>query len=635
MLSPEYLAQLPEPLIKLWQLVEDDILRDIGRRIRKMDKLTDTAAYQAFRLEQTKLLHTDIVKLIAKYSGKSETAIRKMLSDAAVQTLRSEDAIHAAAGVVLPPINESENLKNLLNAGYRQTIGTWKNLTATTANTVTRQFEDALDRAWLQISSGAFDYQTAVKNAVDDLAMHMDGVTYPSGHHDTLEVAVRRAALTGVNQTCGKLQLERMEQAGCEFVEVTAHSGARDTGSGPANHANWQGKVYHVGGAIWYEGVYYEDFVTATGYGTGEGLCGWNCRHNFCSFWPGISTRVYTDEQLAELSAKNIEYNGNMYSRYEINQMQRERERNVRKWKKTWMIEKEAGLDTTTSAIYLKNARKNLSDFAKATGGRVDSSRIATWDTSRQPFPGKRFGHSEATSANWDVRKAEKAGIDTSAYRDYNGRNDPAQHARYRSVLGDKVPESLAEFQQLKRNNVPAWDTLKKQYRAVNQYKVDSGEFTVDEILELDDQLITEKRQNFKSKYKRSGNVAGAYVDQDYYLAHSKIEGPDDAGGYRGDSKLVTLRKDRTFQYIDVAKSDGTLRTDTFQDTEAKLFEEFAAMYERKPFKTITMISERGMCDSCKGVMEQFKARFPDVTVRVISNKKVEGDVWKYRRRKK
>lgn len=403
MLSPEYLAQLPEPLIKLWQLVEDDILRDIGRRIRKMDKLTDTAAYQAFRLEQTKLLRTDIVKLISKYSGKSETAIRKMLKDAAVETLRSEDAIHAAAGVVLPPINESKNLTNLLNAGYRQTIGTWKNLTATTANTVTRQFEDALDRAWLQVSSGAFDYQTAIRNAVDDLAQHMDGVTYPSGHHDTLEVAVRRAALTGVNQTCGKLQWERMEQAGCEFVEVTAHSGARDTGTGPANHAKWQGKVYHIGGAIWYEGVYCEDFVTATGYGTGEGLCGWNCRHNFCSFWPGISTRVYTDEQLAALSAKNIEYNGNKYSQYEINQMQRERERNVRKWKKTWMVEKEAGLDTTTSAIYLKNARKSLTDFVKATGSRVDGSRLSTWNTSK--LPGKRFSHSQATSANWDARK--------------------------------------------------------------------------------------------------------------------------------------------------------------------------------------------------------------------------------------
>ena len=92
-----------------------------------------------------------------------------------------------------------------------------------------------------------------------------------------------------------------------------------------------------------------------------------------------------------------------MYSRYELSQMQRAKERNVRKWKKTWMIEKEAGLDTTGSAIRLRNARKSLSDFAKATGGRVDSARTATWNTSK--LPGKRFGHSEATSANWEARK--------------------------------------------------------------------------------------------------------------------------------------------------------------------------------------------------------------------------------------
>lgn len=184
----------------------------------------------------------------------------------------------------------------------------------------------------------------------------------------------------------------------------------------------------------------------------------------------------------------------------------------------------------------------------------------------------------------------------------------------------------------MKRENASMWDTLKKQYRVVNQYKIDSGEFDVDEILEMDNQLITEKRQNFKSKYKKTGNIAGAYVDQDYYLAHSRIEVPEEADGYRGSSKLVTLRTDRTFQYIDVKKADGSMRTETFQDTEAKLFEEFAAMYANKPFKSVTMISERGMCDSCKGVMEQFKIMFPDVTVRVISHKKVEGNVWKYRR---
>lgn len=410
MLSPEYLAQLPDAVVELWQRVEDDILKDIARRISKMDGLSDTAAYQAFRLEQTRILRQDIVKLLAKYSGRSENTIRAMFREASSETIRTEDQIHAAASVALPPPNQSGNLLNILNSGYLQTTNTWKNLTATTANTVTKQFENALDRAWLQVSSGAFDYQTAIRRAIDDLAQHMDGVTYPTGHHDTLEVAVRRATLTGVNQTCGKLNDARAVEAGCEFREVTAHAGAReDPDGGPPDHAGWQGKVYHVGGPIDYEGKHYEDLETATGYkagsgGTGPGLCGWNCRHNLHAFYPGISIRAYTDEMLEEYNARNIEYNGKMYTRYEINQMQRSLERKVRKSKRLWMAEREAGLDSTTAAFKLKANRKKLNDFVKATGGKNYSIRTETWDTST--LPGQKFGRSHASKAAWDVRHA-------------------------------------------------------------------------------------------------------------------------------------------------------------------------------------------------------------------------------------
>lgn len=120
------------------------------------------------------------------------------------------------------------------------------------------------------------------------------------------------------------LQLARMEEMGCEFVEVTAHEGARPT------HAVWQGRVYHRGGAVVQDGERYEDFEAATGYGTGPGLCGWNCRHNFYPFYPGISVRNYTDERLAELDARNIPYGGGLYTKYEITQMQRALEQRVR-----------------------------------------------------------------------------------------------------------------------------------------------------------------------------------------------------------------------------------------------------------------------------------------------------------------
>lgn len=266
MLTPDQLEALPRRFVQLWQQVEDDILQDIARRMKslgELDPLTPTAIWQAWRLAETRAVRSNTVATLAKYTGKSRAEIKRLLETAGAQTLAADDAVYTAAGLDPPPVNQSPALLNLLNAGYRQTCGTWQNLTATTANTVTGAFEDRLSRAWGLVSTGALDYNTAIRRTVDDLADTMPYITYPSGHTDTLEVAARRAVLTGVNQTCAKLQLARMEEMDCEFVEVTAHEGARPT------HAVWQGRVYHRGGAVVQDGERYEDFEAATGYGTG------------------------------------------------------------------------------------------------------------------------------------------------------------------------------------------------------------------------------------------------------------------------------------------------------------------------------------------------------------------------------
>ena len=390
MLPPSYLDQMPDAFVQLWQQVEDEILQDVARRIGKMDKVTPTANWQLWRYQQTEALRNDVVKLLARYSGKSETAIRKLLLQAATEAMEREDAIYYHYDMEPTPFEESAALNNLLDAGARQTCGTWQNLTATTANTVTGAFERTLGAAWLKVSTGAFDYKTAVKQAVDSLADEMPMVTYPSGHKDSIEVAARRAVLTGVNQTTGKLQVARMDEMGCEFVETTAHGGARPS------HAEWQGRRFHRGGAVDYKGRHYPDFEAATGYGTGAGLCGWNCRHTFFAVFPELGDPPqWTQEQLRELNARDIEWNGKKYTAYEISQMQRARERNVRRWKKRYLAEDAAGLDPTDAAVRLKAARQSLAEFAQATGGRVDSARVSV----------PKFGRSEAGKASYIVQK--------------------------------------------------------------------------------------------------------------------------------------------------------------------------------------------------------------------------------------
>jgi len=393
MLKPEYLAALPAALVKLWQAVSDDILKDVARRVGKMDGLTGTAEYQLWRYEQTRAVRGDTVKTLAKYTDKSNAEIKRLLQKAGTATLAGDDALYAAAGKSLPAVNDTPALLNLLNAGYAQTAGEWRNLTATTAATVTGEFEAACDKVWLQVSSGAFDYNTAIRRTVSGLAAGMPEITYPTGHKDRLEVAARRCALTGVNQTAGKLQIERASEAGWEFFEVTAHAGARPS------HAVWQGKVYHRGGRVTIDGVVYEDFAKSTGYGTGAGLCGWNCRHSFSPFWPGISERTWTDERLAALDEKSVEYNGKMYSEYEISQMQRALERKVRNAKRQYLAQTAAGQDASTEAVKLRQARQNLKAFTCAT-------KQSTSDSVRTYVPG--FGRSEAAKATWAAKHGSR-----------------------------------------------------------------------------------------------------------------------------------------------------------------------------------------------------------------------------------
>ena len=393
MLAPDYLDHAPDRQVLLWQQVEDDILRDVARRISKMDTLTPTANWQLWRYEQTEALRQDVVKKLARYTGKSEAEIRRLMQEAATRAMEAEDEIYYHYGKEPTPFADNATLQALLNAGYQQTAGTFHNLTATTANTVSGQFEAALDRAHLKVSSGAFDYKSAIKGAVDSLADTMKYVTYPTGHTDTLEVAARRAVLTGVNQTAGKLQEARMDEMDCEFVETSAHGGARPS------HAEWQGRQFHRGGAVDYMGKHYPDFYAATGYGTGGGIYGWNCSHTHFAIYPELGAPpAWTQESLEALNARDIEYNGGKYTRYEISQMQRARERTERKYKRRYLAEDAAGADTTASAVKLRQARQELSDFISATGGRADSARTSV----------AGFGRSASSKASFLARKQER-----------------------------------------------------------------------------------------------------------------------------------------------------------------------------------------------------------------------------------
>lgn len=368
-LDPKLLDSLPNTLVDLYGVVEIDILSDMARRISTYDYFIPAALHQNQKLQELGMMQSEIIKRLSALTGQTQAELIELLSEASAEAVEDDVEYYTRAEVYEPSKVNTEALYEQLNSGLLQTEQAFFNITRTTANTATKQFERALDRAWLQISSGAFDYNTAIKRAITDLAeVGLGAIEYASGRIDSIEVAVRRAVVTGANQTALKTQEVLADELEVDLVEVTAHGGARPS------HAKWQGKVFSRNGRVTIDGVTYEDLREATRYGHGDGLGGWNCRHTFHPYVPGTS-RSWSDKELEALEEKKIEYNGEKYTEYEASQIQRGIERNIRKQKRLVAAIEATGGDASAERKKLRESQKTYTDFSEQTGMKKQSAR--------------------------------------------------------------------------------------------------------------------------------------------------------------------------------------------------------------------------------------------------------------------
>ena len=322
MLTPDYYEDCADDIINLYAQLDEAIIADITRRIIKTGTVTETAKWQIKQAQEMGLLYDDIISEIGRRTNATDAHVRALFEDAGVRTVQYDAGIYRQAGLVPVDIRQSPAMMQVLNAGYKKTLGNMKNLTLTTANTSQNAYISACNNAYMKITSGAFSYQEAIKQAIQTAAQQGPTVSYPSGHIDRLDVAVRRAVLTGVGQTCREIGETNAIEMGCDLMEISAHSGARPS------HAEWQGQIVSLSGR---KGYLNKDDI---GYGTGAGFGGYNCQHDWYPYFEGISTRNYNDKMLKQMNAKCIEYNNKMYSEYEISQIQRKMEREIRSAKR-------------------------------------------------------------------------------------------------------------------------------------------------------------------------------------------------------------------------------------------------------------------------------------------------------------
>lgn len=378
MLTPKYLAGCTVDVVALYDALNTSAVQDMSKRIVKYGKITETSNWQIKQLQECGYLQEDLIRDIATASGYSEKYVRHLFNDAAVQNIRYENDIAKLAGLTPIGINQSPQMSQLLAATIEKTNGKLNNLTLTSAVKTQQAYLEAVNLAYMQVATGVMPYNQAIKNAIKSIAVNGLEVQYDSGAVGKIDSAIRMNVLTAVNQTAGKLTMIYADEVECDLVETTAHMGARPS------HQDWQGQIFSRSG----RSREYAEFESSTGYGSVDGLCGANCRHNFNLYFEGHSKPAYSREYLDELANRTYDWNGRKLTDFECSARQRQYERTIKEDKRVLSAYNAAIQNTQDETVIntlkedfqarsvrLKQHEKAMKEFCQATNREVDTFR--------------------------------------------------------------------------------------------------------------------------------------------------------------------------------------------------------------------------------------------------------------------
>lgn len=439
----DYKKQLSNQIEKRFSDLEMRIMEDIVRRIRKSGEITSTADWQINRLRILGYSSEDIEKMLKEALNKSYPEMFELYDQVIDwEYVRNKD-IYEQINAEFIPYEDNEELQQIAEALIRQSSEELKNITKSLGfyldygngkpvlTPLAEVYQKYLDAACMDIVSGAFDYNSVLRRVVTQLTNSgLRKIDYASGRANRVDVAARRAVMTGVSQLSGKISEMNAKKLGTEHFEVEWHAGARPT------HAVWQGRVWSK-----------EELRTVCGLGSVTGLLGANCYHTYYPFVLGISARNWTDEWLEEQNRKENTpktFNDKEYTLYEAKQRQRQMETAMRAQREKVQLLQVGGADPDDVMLARAKYQGQLNEysrFCKKMDLTEERERIY-YDMCGRIATNTKMQNARYTSDM--IRNADR---------------DSKQYYRYKNILGDDIG-SLASFRQMKYNEPKEFNLL-------------------------------------------------------------------------------------------------------------------------------------------------------------------------------
>jgi hypothetical protein len=400
MLSEEQIDLLGDKyLVGLYQDLEREVLQDIARRVRKTERLTETAEIMAKSMRENGYsaaeIHAEVMKklnatpeyrrMIAENTYAYKQEVKQKIAETVKTAKEAGDKLIGEAGEMAfnedlsmweqggVDLKQPNSMKQITDGFKAQAKNDLKNISGTTAfktpllGTVktAEAYQRSLDLALLKVSTGTYSYRQACDDVIKEFTRSgLRTVDYASGRAYQVDTAVRMIVRTSTAQLAGKITEANCRTTGQDLVIISQHMGSRDT------HAGFQNKVFSMSG----KSKKYPDIHAPLGegcaYGRPEGLQGPNCTHMFYPFWEGISE---IPEPLKEPDP--VEYKGRSYTRYEATQQMRAMEREIRALKREKYVARTGG-EVEHLRAQIRTARADYMSFSEAMNLKPKENRL-------------------------------------------------------------------------------------------------------------------------------------------------------------------------------------------------------------------------------------------------------------------
>lgn len=566
MFTPTEIEALPSAMEQLYRSLQLNIMSDITERLKANgEEITSAADWQINRLYELGVSKDEIDSLIQSTLDVSDDEIDRIYDEVVKSGYARNEELYTGKGKEYIPYAENKQLQQLVKAVKNQTKSEYRNITGSLGFAVRNAdntlsftpladfYQRTLDNGLMQIASGAVDYNTVLKKAVK--AMTDSGlrtVDYASGWSNRVDVAVRRALMTGFNQVVAKVNEDNAEQLGTEYFEVSYHRGARPT------HLVWQGRVYSK-----------KELETVCGLGTVTGLCGANCYHSYSPFIKGVDKPTYSDEELDRMNEEENtpkEYNGKEYTAYEAQQRQRQLETAMCADRQKIELLTQGGADDDTitgaKAKYFQRQDEYVK-FSKAMNLPQQWERITVYGKnalgSKLPKKAERFDRRAEYSLDGDnkriaqtradewhdkAKKAKKKSkkIDTGTSQKSDVQKKTVEKAENNDII--------KETKQLSLSNVEEFENWQNDYYELNKdvsfsrddnpsiYRYTGGDYDIINALERGGESLEKVKKRYGEKYVSSLNGVGDEISKE--LSKFKLNEPLKLKRSVGDVDFIT-----------------------------------------------------------------------------------------------